>query len=100
MRTARGEIMENGEIRELHAARTSEGSRSAVAALKDACHRYRLLAVVEHGTTGALPEAWQSYPNVEEARIGAQEMLHKHRVLRVAIVEDHIPLQFVEWVVR
>ena len=37
---------------------------------------------------------------VEEARIGAREMLHNHRVLRVAIVEDRIPLQFVEWVGR
>ena len=37
---------------------------------------------------------------VEEVRIGAREMLHNHRVLRVAIVEDRIPLQFVEWVNR
>jgi len=92
--------MENGEIRELHAARTSEGSRSAVAALKDACHRYRLLAVVEHGTTGALPEAWQSYGTVEKARIGAREMLHNQRVQQVAIIEDRPPLQFVEWIGR
>jgi hypothetical protein len=49
----------------------------------------------------ALPEAWAVHTeNVEDARIGAREMLHNHRVLRVAIVEDRIPLQFVEWVGR
>jgi hypothetical protein len=52
------------------------------------------------GTAAALPEAWQSYGTVEDARSGAREMLHNHRVLRVAIVEDRIPLQFVEWVGR
>jgi hypothetical protein len=52
------------------------------------------------GTASALPEAWQSYRNVKEARMGAQQMLHNHRVLRVAIIEDRIPLQFVEWVGR
>ena len=52
------------------------------------------------GTAAALPEAWQPYRTVDEARVGAQEMLHNHRVLRVAIVEDRIPPQFVEWVGR
>jgi hypothetical protein len=52
------------------------------------------------GTAAALPEAWRSYRNVEEARIGAREMMHNRRVLRVAIVEDRIPMQFVEWVNR
>jgi hypothetical protein len=52
------------------------------------------------GTASKLPEAWQSYRNVEEARMGAHAMLRNHRVLRVAIVEDRIPLQFVEWVSR
>jgi hypothetical protein len=52
------------------------------------------------GTAAALPEAWQSYGTVGEAQIGAREMLHNHRVLRVAIVEDRIPPKFVEWVGR
>jgi hypothetical protein len=55
---------------------------------------------MEHGTTGALPEAWQSYGTVEKARIGAREMLHNQRVLQVAIIDDRPPLQFVEWVRR
>lgn len=52
------------------------------------------------GTAAALPEAWRSYRNVEEARIGARAMLVDDSVLRVAIVGDRVPLQFIEWVVR
>jgi hypothetical protein len=92
--------MKDEEMRELRAVRTSEARPSVVVTWDEVYHRYRLLAMMVQGTASALPEAWQSYPNVEEARIGAQEMLHNHRVLRVAIVEDRIPLQFVEWVIR
>ena len=62
-------------------------------------HTFRLLATMVQGTAAALPEAWQLYPKVEEARIGAREMMRNHRVLRVAIVGDCIPPRFVEWVV-
>ncbi len=92
--------MKNEDFREPHATGTSEAGRSAVTAREDGYHRYRLLATMVQGTAAALPEAWQSYGTVEEARIGAREMLHNHRVLRVAIVEDRIPLQFVEWAGR
>lgn len=92
--------MENEELREPHAAETGAGSGSAVRAANDADDRYRLLATMVQGTAAALPEAWQSYRTVGEARIGAREMLHNHRVLRVAIVEDNVPPQFVEWVGR
>ena len=92
--------MKNEEVRALHAAGTSEAGRSAVTAREEAYHRYRLLATMVQGTASKLPEAWQSYRNIEEARIGAQAMLRNHRVLRVAILEDRIPLQFVEWVGR
>ncbi len=43
--------------------------------------------------------AWQSYAEIE-AQSGAREMLRNHRVLRVALVEDRIPMQFVEWIGR
>ena len=92
--------MKNEETREIRTAGTSEAGQSVVTAREEAYHRYRLLATMVQGTASALPEAWQSYRNVEEARIGAREMMHNHRVLRVAIVEDRIPLQFVEWVGR
>jgi hypothetical protein len=92
--------LKNEEFREPHAADTSEAGAGAVRAPKEADHRYRLLATMVQGTAAALPEAWQSYRTVGEARLGAGEMLHNHRVLRVAIVEDRIPPQFVEWVGR
>jgi hypothetical protein len=92
--------MKNEELWEVQPVGTSEAGRSDVAKRKEAYYRYRLLATMVQGTAAALPEAWQSYRSVEEARIGAREMLHNHRVLRVAIVEDRIPLQFVEWVGR
>jgi hypothetical protein len=92
--------LKNEAFGEPHAAETSEADGSAAPAPKEADHRYRLLATMVQGTAAALPEAWQSYRTVGEARIGAREMLHNHRVLRVAIVEDRIPAQFVEWVGR
>jgi hypothetical protein len=92
--------MNDVEIRELHAAVTSDANRGAVATWREGLHRYRLLAMMVHGTAGALPEAWRSYGTVEKARIGAREMLHNQHVLQVAIIEDRPPLQFVEWVSR
>ena len=92
--------MKNEEVRELHATGTVEARRSLLAARGEANHRYRLLATMVQGTAGRLPEAWQSYGTVEDARNGAREMLHNHRVLRVGIIDDRIPLQLVEWVGR
>jgi hypothetical protein len=90
--------MKNVEIRELQPAGTSETSLRAVATWRETHHRYRLLAMMGHGTAGALPEAWQCYETVEKARIGAREMLVNPSVQQVAIIEDRPPLQFVEWV--
>jgi hypothetical protein len=50
------------------------------------------------GTPGVLPEAWQSYANLDEARFGAQAALRDGRALAVAIVEDSNPLRLVEWI--
>ena len=36
-------------------------------------HRLRLLIVMAQGPAGALPEAWQSYPLIEDARASALE---------------------------
>ena len=92
--------MKNEEFRGLHAPGTVEASRSPLVARGEANHPYRLLATMVQGTAGRLPEAWQSYGTVEDARKGARKMLHNHRVLRVGIVDDRIPLQLVEWVGR
>jgi hypothetical protein len=86
--------------RELSAASPTEAGTSATTAREEAYRRFRLLATMVQGTAATLPEAWPSYRNVDEARLAALEMMRNHRVLRVAIVEDRVPLQFVEWVVR
>ena len=97
---ASGDIMKTEEMQGLHSGVTSEAGRRDVTAPAEAYHRFRLLATMVQGTAAALPEAWKSYGNVAEARIAAREMMRNHRVLRVAIVADRIPTQFVEWVGR
>jgi hypothetical protein len=92
--------LKNEAGREGYAAEPGEAGARAVFTPKEADHPYRLLATMVQGTAAALPEAWQPYRTVGEARTGARAMLHNHRVLRVAIVEGRIPPQFVEWVGR
>lgn len=92
--------MKNHRFLATHPGEASEVGMSTVPALKEGDDRYRLLATMVQGTAATLPEAWKSYRTAGKARIGAREMLHNHRVLRVAIVEDRIPPQFVEWVGR
>jgi hypothetical protein len=65
----------------------------------------RLLIEMAQGPAGALPEAWRSYAQIEDARASARAALRNPRVLRVAIVEDASglvgsanPLRLVEWV--
>lgn len=58
----------------------------------------RIIAVMAQGSPGVLPEAWQSYLNLDEARTGAAAALRDTRVLGIAIVEDGNPLRFVEWI--
>ena len=94
------EIMKNEGFQGLNAAEASRTGRNAVIERDEASRRYRLLATMVQGTAASLPQAWQSYRNLDEARIAARETLHNHRVLRVAIVEDRMPLQFVEWIGR
>ena len=93
--------MNTGEMRDTAAAETTEATRSSVTnTSREADHKFRLLATMVQGTAATLPEAWQSYAEIEEARSGAREMLRNHRVLRVALVENRIPMQFVEWIGR
>jgi hypothetical protein len=65
-------------------------------------HRFRLLIMMARGPAGALPEAWRSYADIEEARASAREALRNPQVLQVVIVEAPIgsasPLRSVEWV--
>jgi hypothetical protein len=92
--------MKTDEMLEPPAARTSEADSSAVTARAKAHHQFRLLAIMVHGTPGALPDAWRSYRNADEARVAARETMRNQHVLRLAILEDRPPLQFIEWVDR
>jgi hypothetical protein len=67
-------------------------------ATREPSYRLRLLIVMSQGIAGAIPEAWRSYVQIEDARASALEALRNPQVLRVAIVEDNIPLRLVEWV--
>ena len=54
---------------------------------------------MSQGTPGMLPQAWQCYLNLDDARIGARTALRDARVRQVAIVEDNNqPLRLVEWI--
>jgi hypothetical protein len=72
-------------------------------ATREANNRFRLLIVMAQGPAGALPEAWRSYAQIEDARASALEALRNPKVLHVAIVEDGSettnPLRLVEWLV-
>jgi hypothetical protein len=72
----------------------------AASARRQTSHRFLLIADMLEDTASAFPEAWRSYGNVAEARRAAEAMMRSRRVLRVAIVEDRIPMQFVEWIDR
>ena len=92
--------MKTDQMREQRGAGTSKAGRSTVIARKGAYHLCRLLAAMAQGAAGALPDAWRSYRNVDEARLAARDLMRDQRVLRVAMVEDRPPLQFIEWVAR
>ena len=92
--------MKYDETRELTATESSEAGLRTATARQEAGHPFRLLATMSEGAPSALREAWCSYPNVGDARLAARQMLQDLRVLRVAIVEDRPPLQFVEFVDR
>lgn len=100
MRAAFGEMMKTDETRELTATESSRAGLRTAIAREEAGHPFRLLATMAKGAPSALPEAWRSYPNVDDARLAARQMLQDPRVMRVVIVEDRPPLQFVESVDR
>ncbi len=54
---------------------------------------------MRQGTATGIPETWEHYASVENARAGAKDMYHDDRVLRVMLVEDSIGT-FVEWIER
>ena len=54
---------------------------------------------MRQGSAASIPETWEHYPSVEDARAGAKHMYHDDRVLRVMVVVDSV-CSFVEWIER
>jgi hypothetical protein len=61
---------------------------------------FRLRPVMRQGTASSIPEVWQRFATLDEARNSVKQMYHDDRVLRVFIVTDEAPPRFVEWVER
>ena len=59
----------------------------------------RLPPIMRQGTASSIAETWVRYVSIEDARVGAKQMYHNDRVLRVMLVVDG-PGSFVEWIER
>jgi hypothetical protein len=55
---------------------------------------------MRQGTAASLPETWERYRTLEEARAAIKHAYHDDRIMRMFIVSDHVPPRFVEWVER
>jgi len=64
-----------------------------------ATQSFRLRPIMRQGTAASIPEAWNHYASIEDARAGAKHMYHNDRVLRVMLVVDSVG-SFVEWIER
>ena len=45
-----------------------------------------------------MPQAWARYSGIEDARVGARDLLRDERVVRVMVVRNESPPAYVEWV--
>ncbi len=61
---------------------------------------FRLRPIMRQGTASSISETWNHYATVDEAKRATKQMYHDDRVLRVFVVTDAVPPQFVEWVER
>lgn len=61
---------------------------------------FRLIATMRRGSSTSLPQASAPYDSIEDARLGAAELLREDRILKVMIVRSELPGGFVEWVDR
>ena len=61
---------------------------------------FRLRPIMRQGTASSISETWNRYETVDEAKRATKQMYHDDRVLRVFVVTDAVPPQFVEWVER
>ncbi len=86
--------------RERSATESSRPGLRIAIAREEVCHPFRLLATMSEGVPSVFPEAWRSYGNVDDARRAARQMMNGPQVLRITIVEDRPPLQFIGYVRR
>jgi len=61
---------------------------------------FRLLPIMRQGVGSSIPETWEHFATLMEARGAAKHMYQDDRVLRALIVTDTAPAHFVEWVER
>ena len=61
---------------------------------------FRLRPIMRQGTASSIAETWTHFATLDDARSAVKQMYHDDRVLRVLIVTDTLPAQFVEWVER
>jgi hypothetical protein len=61
---------------------------------------FRPQAIMRQGIPSSIPETWEHFETLEEARKAVKHMYEDDRVLRAFIVEDTVPAHFVEWVER
>jgi len=55
---------------------------------------------MRQGTASSISETWNRYATVDDATRATKQMYHDDRVLRVFVVTDAEPPQFVQWVER
>jgi hypothetical protein len=61
---------------------------------------FRLVTTVRRGSASNLEAAWTHYPTIEAARAGAAELFREERVMRVMVVRNTAPGDYVEWIDR
>ena len=61
---------------------------------------FRLFPIMRQGIASSIPETWEHFATIEEARQAVKHMYQDDRVLRALIVTDTAPAHFVEWVER
>ena len=61
---------------------------------------FRLLPIMRQGIGSSIPETWEHFATLTEARRAVKHMYEDDRVLRALIVTDTAPAHFVEWVER
>jgi len=63
-------------------------------------YMFRLVPTMRRGSATALPQASARYPSIQDARLGAAELLREDRILKIMIVRNEFPGGFVEWIDR